>query len=87
MLYEVITNITAGDILSSIHQLKNDNISNVEITDVYTDKSLIDSGKKSLTLSITLMSDEKTLTDEEANFVQSKTLDKIKKIFNAQLRT
>jgi phenylalanyl-tRNA synthetase beta chain len=83
----VDNNVSASEIVGRIYDLNNDNIKNVEITDVYSDHTLTESGKKSLTVSITLMSDEKTLTDEEANFVQSKTLDKLTRIFNAQLRS
>lgn len=83
----VDTQITSAEIINKVYSVDSDLIENVDIFDVYSDNQLSSEGKKSVSISIILRSKDKTLTDDEANIVQSKTLDKLSTTLNAQLRS
>ena len=46
----------------------------------------MDSGKKSIALTITFQSADKTLTDQDINTIHEKVLDALRKDVNAELR-
>ena len=52
---------------------------NSEVFDVYTGTG-IEEGKKSLAYSLTFVSNDRTLTDEEINAILEKIIDKLSKI-------
>ncbi|MGV8146194.1 MAG: phenylalanine--tRNA ligase subunit beta [Alkaliphilus sp.] len=56
-----------------------------ELFDVYRGNQIIE-GKKSVAYTLTYRHKNRTLTDEEVNLVQSKIIDEMKKILNADLR-
>jgi phenylalanyl-tRNA synthetase beta chain len=60
-------------------------VSQVRLFDVYSGKQLAE-GKKSLAYSITFMSPDHTLTDDEVNGVMEKIIAKLNKEFGATLR-
>jgi len=60
-------------------------IIDVELFDVYRG-SQVEPGKKSLAYHITYQSNERTLTDEEAESIQSKIIGHLLKKFKAKIR-
>ncbi len=67
--------------------MDNSLIEDVKIFDVYSGGELANTGKKSVSVSLVIRSSEKTLTDEQANLVQSSTFDKLSKSLNARMRS
>jgi phenylalanyl-tRNA synthetase beta chain len=83
----VDSSISVGRIIREIEQTENDLIEDVRIFDVYSEGELARSGEKSVSVSLIIRSKEKTLTDDEANLVQSSTFDKLSESLNARMRT
>ncbi len=83
----VDSSISVSRILNEIENTQNDLIEDVRIFDVYSEGDLADAGQKSVSISLIIRSKEKTLTDEQANLVQSSTFDKLSKSLNARLRS
>ena len=83
----VDSSISVGRIVREIKQTGNDLIEDVRIFDVYSEGELAKSGEKSVSVSLIIRSKEKTLTDDEANLVQSSTFDKLSKSLNARMRS
>ena len=67
-----------------IEALKVENLQSFYPTDLYSDKSLGD--KKSLTISFSFQSNEKTLTDDEINALMQRILDVLKESLGMELR-
>ena len=67
-----------------IEALKVENLQSFYPTDLYSDKSLGD--KKSLTISFSFQSNEKTLTDDEINALMQRILDALKESLGVELR-
>ncbi len=65
-----------GPVITTIKALSKEYIKGVTLSDLYTGKN-IPEGKKSLTFSIELRSDEKTLTDEDMKTVQQSIFQKL----------
>ena len=78
--------ISVSEILEEINKIKLDTIENAYVFDVYHGGNL-EVGKKSISVKIILRPQDKTLTDEEANQIQKKTLDKLGLALGAELRT
>ena len=61
-------------------------IQSVEVFDVYEGEH-VEAGKKSVALTISFQSAEKTLTDQDINQIHEKVLEALQKDVNAQLRS
>lgn len=81
----VKADVKAQAIIDSIRKSGKRYVSNVEVFDVYTGEH-VESGYKSIALSITFMSDEKTLRDEEIQDVVTTIMENLKRDVDAQLR-
>ena len=78
--------IPVGGILEEIGKSGSSLIENAAIFDVYTGDH-VEEGKKSVAVSLQLRATDKTLTEEEINKVQEKTLKKLGLALGAELRT
>lgn len=78
-------NITVGQIEEIIKQCCGKNYNNVKLFDIYRNKNQL-GNKKSLAFRIKLLSDEKTLSEEEINKVIDKILRRTGDLFGATLR-
>ena len=87
MLVEDVCKV--GDIVNCIKKngkLNKENIiQNVEVFDVYTGEH-VEKGYKSIALTMTFQSYERTLKDEEINTIFNTVLEALQKDVNAQLR-
>lgn len=79
-------NIMVGDVVNCIKKYGKPLVKNVEIFDVYTGEK-IEENKKSVAISLTYLSLDKTLTEQEINLVHTNILNKLEKEFNAVLRS
>lgn len=77
--------VNAQQLIDIIRKNGKQYVSHVEVFDVYTGEHVA-KGYKSIALSITFGSHEKTLTDEEISAVNAKIMDALQKETNAQLR-
>jgi phenylalanyl-tRNA synthetase beta chain len=75
-----------GGILEEIDKMESALIEDAAIFDVFTG-SPVEEGKKSVAVSLHLRAADKTLTEEEINKVQEKTLKKLGLALGAELRT
>lgn len=78
-------NVKVGDIIRTIVKCGRKIITDVEVFDVYTGEHVAD-GYKSIAISVTFQSKERTLKDEEINSVYEKILIALKKEHDAELR-
>lgn len=78
-------NVKAEDISKTIKKAGGSNLADVEAFDVYEGKG-IEEGKRSLAFSLTFMSFDKTLTDEEINPILEKIIATLEKEYKAELR-
>ena len=78
--------IAAGEVEKTITKNGGKHFSNVTLFDVYTGER-IDSNKKSLAFNIKFQSNDRTLTDAEADEAFKKILAAVEKQFNAELRS
>ncbi|MEM7007954.1 MAG: phenylalanine--tRNA ligase subunit beta [Thermodesulfobacteriota bacterium] len=78
--------VPASGILEEINKIGSNLIEDAAIFDVYTGEH-VDEGKKSVAVSLQLRAADKTLTEEEVNKVQEKTLKKLGLALGAELRT
>ena len=78
--------VPAAGILEEIDKIKSNLIEDAAIFDVYTGEH-VEQGKKSVAISLQLRAADKTLTEEEVNKVQEKTLKKLGLALGAELRT
>lgn len=77
--------IPAYDVCQKIMKSSNRLVKSTEIFDVYAGEH-IESGKKSVAISLTFQDDKKTLKEQEINEVMEKILKAVEKDFNAVLR-
>ena len=89
LAFVVKENVSAASIVLSIKKNgkigKENVIRNVEVFDVYTGEH-VEKGYKSIALSVTFQSDERTLKDEEINDIFTKILNTLKTELQAELR-
>jgi len=78
--------IPVGSILEEISRLDSKLIEGAEVFDVFTG-SPVEKGKKSVAVSLQLRAQDKTLTEDEINKVQDKTIKKLQLALGADLRT
>ena len=78
--------VPVGGILDEIGKMGSGLIEDAAIFDVFTGGS-VEEGKKSVAVSLQLRAADKTLTEEEINKVQEKTLKKLGLALGAELRT
>ena len=74
-----------SDLESEIQSLNIDNLRKIEFVGIYRGKG-VDSGKKSLTLSLHLRNPDETLTHEQADSYQQQILEVLNNRFAATLR-
>jgi phenylalanyl-tRNA synthetase beta chain len=77
--------VSAGEIIGEIRGIGIPIIEDAVVFDVFAGGTL-EKGKKSVSVSLTLRSSEKTLTDEEANEVQSRVIASLKSSLGTELR-
>lgn len=77
--------VPAGDLLASIRDNGGTLLQSVQVFDVYTGGKL-ESGKKSIAISLLYRHSEHTLTDEEVGEVHEKVLASLQQTFGAELR-
>jgi phenylalanyl-tRNA synthetase beta chain len=78
--------VTAGSIIDEIKSLGSGLIEDARIFDVFTGGS-VQTGKKSVAVSLHLRAADKTLTEDEINKIQDKALKKLRLALGAELRT
>ncbi len=78
--------VSAQEILVKMKEVNSKIVEDAWVFDVYKGKSL-ESGKKSVAVSMLLRDKDKTLTDDDANKVQQKILKKLEKTLGAELRS
>ncbi len=74
-----------GEILRFIQNIDKNLIKKVNLFDIYTGNK-IESGKKSIAISVTIQSDNKTLTEEDINLIHNAIIAGVAEKFNAVLR-
>ncbi len=79
-------NVAAGEVEQVIEKNGGRQFREATLFDVYTGKQIAD-GKKSLAFTIRFQSEERTLTDEEADTAFNNIVSAISKKFNAELRS
>jgi phenylalanyl-tRNA synthetase beta chain len=77
--------VQAGQILSLLQNFHPERLREVRLFDVYAGKP-VPVGKKSLTFALTYRADDRTLTDEEVNSIQTRVVEQLRQRFEAQLR-
>lgn len=77
--------IPADDVCQKIMKSSNRLVKSTEIFDVYVGEH-VESGKKSVAISLTFQDDKKTLKEQEINDVMNKILKAVEKDFHAVLR-
>ena len=77
--------VVADALLSTIHEVAGEFLTNLRLFDVYEGKG-IDPHRKSLAIGLTLQHSSRTLTDDEVNAVMDKVLVSLEQGFNATLR-
>jgi len=77
--------VAAGKLVQTIYSLNVDNVEHVEMFDVYRGKP-IEAGMKSVALSVTYRSAEKTLDDETVDFFHNKIVNSLMSQFGGRYR-
>ena len=77
--------VQAGQILMFIQNFPSELLREVRLFDVYVGKP-VPMGQKSLTFALTYRADDRTLTDEEVNSIQTQVVEQLRQRFGAQLR-
>jgi len=77
--------LPVGDIVGEIRSVESNLIEDVGVFDVFKGGS-VEKGKKSVAVSMILRAADKTLTDEDVNQLQAKTLERLNLAFGAELR-
>jgi len=78
--------VTAGDIMATVRQASTDLVRNIDVFDVYRDKTVIGEGKKSLGITITVRSDERTLVDADVDAIVSAIISSVQSRHHATIR-
>jgi phenylalanyl-tRNA synthetase beta chain len=77
--------VQAGQIMQFLQNFYPERLRAVRLFDVYAGKP-VPVGRKSLTFALTYRADDRTLTDEEVNSVQTRVVEQLRQRFGAQLR-
>jgi phenylalanyl-tRNA synthetase beta chain len=77
--------VQAGEILMLIQTFHPELLREARLFDVYAGKP-VPVGRKSLTFALTYRADDRTLTDEEVNRIQTRVVEQLRQRFGAQLR-
>jgi phenylalanyl-tRNA synthetase beta chain len=77
--------VQAGQILTLIQNFHPELLREVHLFDVYAGKP-VPIGRKSLTFALTYRANDRTLTDEEVNSIQTRVVEQLRQRFGAQLR-
>jgi phenylalanyl-tRNA synthetase beta chain len=77
--------VEAGQVLMFMQNFHPELLRQVRLFDVYADKP-VPVGRKSLTFALTYRADDRTLTDEEVNRIQTRVVEQLRQRFGAQLR-
>jgi phenylalanyl-tRNA synthetase beta chain len=77
--------LPVGDIVGEIRRVESSLIEDISVFDVFKGGA-VEEGKKSVALSMILRSADRTLTDEDVNQLQAKTLERLNLAFGAELR-
>jgi phenylalanyl-tRNA synthetase beta chain len=77
--------VQAGQILRYLQNFHAELLREVRLFDVYAGQP-VPSGRKSLTFALTYRADDRTLTDEEVNSIQTQVVEQLRQRFGAQLR-
>jgi phenylalanyl-tRNA synthetase beta chain len=81
----VDTGAQAGEILTLLQNFYPELLREVRLFDVYAGNP-VPIGRKSLTFALTYRADDRTLTDEEVNSIQTRVVQQLRQRFGAQLR-
>ena len=79
------SHITSSELIKAVKEIKPSTIQSVNVFDVYEGKN-IEEGRKSIALGLILQEKSRTLTDEEADDIISKTLKSLQSEYSAKLR-
>jgi phenylalanyl-tRNA synthetase beta chain len=77
--------LPVGDIVGEIRRVESRLIEDVTVFDVFKGGA-VETGKKSVAVSMIMRAADKTLTDEDVNRLQAKTLERLNLAFGAELR-
>jgi phenylalanyl-tRNA synthetase beta chain len=77
--------VEAGQMLTFMQNFHADLLRDVRLFDVYVGQP-VPIGRKSLTFALTYRADDRTLTDEEVNRIQTQVVEQLRQRFGAQLR-
>ena len=77
--------LPVGDIVGEIRRVESELIEDIGVFDVFKGGA-VEKGKKSVAVSMILRATDKTLTDEDANELQAKALERLNLAFGAELR-
>jgi phenylalanyl-tRNA synthetase beta chain len=77
--------LSVGDIVGEIRRVESSLIEDVTVFDVFKGGA-VERGKKSVAVSMVMRAADKTLTDEDVNRLQAKTLERLNLAFGAELR-
>jgi phenylalanyl-tRNA synthetase beta chain len=77
--------VPAGQIMQLLQNFHPERLRAVRLFDVYAGKP-VPIGRKSLTFALTYRADDRTLTDEEVNSIQTRVVEQLRQRFGAQLR-
>jgi phenylalanyl-tRNA synthetase beta chain len=77
--------VEAGQILMFMQNFHPELLREVRLFDVYAGRP-VPVGRKSLTFALTYRADDRTLTDEEVNRIQTRVVEQLRQRFGAQLR-
>jgi phenylalanyl-tRNA synthetase beta chain len=76
---------THDAVLSTVKQVKPENLENIELFDVFRGQN-VPTGQKSLAYAFTYRNAERTLTDTEVNSAHEKLVEAFKRTLSATLR-
>jgi phenylalanyl-tRNA synthetase beta chain len=77
--------VQAGQVLTLLQNIHPELLREVRLFDVYVGHP-VPAGRKSLTFALTYRADDRTLTDEEVNTIQTRVVQQLRQRFGAQLR-
>ena len=77
--------VQAGQIMQLLQTFHPERLRAVRLFDVYAGQP-VPIGRKSLTFALTYRADDRTLTDEEVNRIQTRVVEQLRQRFGAQLR-
>jgi len=78
--------VTAGAIVETAQNASSVLVRTIDVFDVYRDAAVLGSGRKSLGISVTLGSDERTLTDADVDAIMADIMQAVQTRHNATIR-